>query len=357
MSHFCLLRDPQTYVAHDWDLLADETARQHWLDLFAKHFEDLLRHASAQYGRAANRQIANASKQFAELIQQLRQAPGSLPGGKLNIIEMVRQREKVLRAHRLNDPFGHIKDRENVKAMALYPQVVRALHAMEGEAKWLHLIESVYAGNIFDMGSPATMSLADESPDFLEAIENTKPRPWLVDHYDNLAEVLVPAPPTKWSKVVFFVDNAGSDFILGVMPLARELALCGSKIVLAANEVPSLNDITVDECITIVQRLAAVDPDLEALIGGEMFEVVSSGNDIPLIDLSEVSDELNEAAADAELVIMEGMGRAIESNYDAAFKVDALHLALLKDPLVAARIDEEVYDCVCKYTPVEAAQA
>ncbi len=355
MSHFCLLRDPQTYVAHDWDLLADETARQHWLDLFAKHFEDLLRHASAQYGRAANRQIANASKQFSELIQQLRQAPGSLPGGKLNIIEMVRQREKVLRAHRLNDPFGHVKEREDLKAMDLYPEVVRALHAMDAQAKWLHLIESVYAGNIFDMGSPATMSLADESPDFLEAIEKTKPRPWLVDDYDKLAEVLVPAPPTKWSKVVFFVDNAGSDFILGVMPLARELALCGSKIVLAANEVPSLNDITVDECITIVQRLAAVDPDLEALIGGEMFEVVSSGNDIPLIDLSEVSDELNEAAADAELVVLEGMGRAIESNYDAAFKVDTLHLALLKDPLVAARVGGEVYDCVCKYTPADGA--
>ena len=353
MSHFCLLRDPQTYVAHDWDLLADQTARQHWLDLFEKHFEDLLRHASAQYGRAANRQIANASKQFAALIQQLRQDPASLPGGRLNIIEMVRQREKVLRDHRLNDPFGHVKDRENVKAMELYPQVVRALHAMEGDAKWLHLIESVYAGNIFDMGSPATMSLASESPDFLKVIENTKPRPWLVDHYDHLAQVLVPAPPTKWSKVVLFVDNAGSDFILGVMPLARELALCGSKIVLAANEIPSLNDITVNECITIVQRLAALDPDLEALIGAEMFEVVSSGNDIPLIDLSEVSDELNEAAADAELVVLEGMGRAIESNYDAAFKVDALHLALLKDPLVAARVGGQVYDCVCKYTPVD----
>jgi len=86
-----------------------------------------------------------------------------------------------------------------------------------------------------------------------------------------------------------------------------------------------------------------------------MFEVVSSGNDIPLIDLSEVSDELNEAAADAELVVLEGMGRAIESNYDAAFKVDTLHLALLKDPLVAARVGGEVYDCVCKYTPADGA--
>lgn len=354
MSHFCLLRDPETYIAHDWDLLADETARRHWLDLFEKHFADLLQHAAVQYGRAATRPIANAARQFAALIQQLRENPACLPGGKLNIIEMVRQREKVLRSNRLNDPFGHVNERENAKAMQLYPQVVRKLHALEPKAKWLNLIESVYAGNIFDMGSPATMNLANDSPDFLKVVQNTKPRPWLVDHYDALASTLVPAPPTKWSKAVIFVDNAGSDFILGVMPLAREMALCGTKMVLAANEIPSLNDITVNECIAIVQRLAALDGDLEALIGAGMFEVVSSGNDIPLIDLSEVSDELNEAAADAELVILEGMGRAIESNYNAAFKVDALHLALLKDPLVASRVGGVVYDCICKYTPATA---
>ena len=44
-----------------------------------------------------------------------------------------------------------------------------------------------------------------------------------------------------------FVDNAGRDLILGVMPLVREMALAGTMIVLAANELPSINDITVDE--------------------------------------------------------------------------------------------------------------
>ncbi len=82
-----------------------------------------------------------------------------------------------------------------------------------------------------------------------------------------------------------------------------------------------------------------------------MFEVVSTGNDLPLIDLSDVTDELNAAAAGAELVLLEGMGRAIESNFDAAFTCDCLRLALLKDPLVAQRPGGEVYDCVCKYVP------
>ena len=100
-----------------------------------------------------------------------------------------------------------------------------------------------------------------------------------------------------------------------------------------------------------VERLAALDEDLAALVSGEMFEVVSTGNDLPLIDLSNVTDELNLAAADADLVILEGMGRAIESNLDAKFTVDTLHLALLKDEAVAARVGGQLYDCVCKYTP------
>ena len=353
MSHFCLLRDPEGYVAHDWDMVADGEGRQYWLDLFARHFEDTAEHAEHRYGRSAHKRVAAASEEFAALIATLRADPTALPGGTLNIIQLCRARERVLRDHDIPAPFQHIKDRENASAIALYGEVVHELHAMPFEDKWLHLVGSVFAGNIFDLGSPATMDTAHASPDFLEAIENLPPRPWAVDHYDRLAEDLPHDPPPKWTRAVVFIDNAGSDFILGVMPLVRELALAGVQIVLAANELPSLNDMTADETAQTVGHLAGMDRDLGALINGQMFEVVSTGNDIPLIDLSEVTDELNEAAADADLVILEGMGRSVESNFEAAFTVDCLQLALLKDPAVAARIGGELYDCVCKYTPVD----
>jgi damage-control phosphatase, subfamily II, stand-alone protein len=355
MSHFCLLSNSESYVAHDWDLLQDAAARGHWLELFDNHFVEALKHAAMQYGRGATRPIQAAKQQFAELIARLRENPQSLGNGKLNIIELCRAREKVLRANKLPDPFGHVKNRENAAASELYPQVVRKLHALSGKEKWMRMIESVFAGNIFDLGSPMTLHLAAQPTDYLTALENTKPRPWLVDDFEKLAADLPERPPTKWSKAIIFVDNAGSDFILGVLPFARELAMYGTKVVLAANEVPSLNDLTADETAAIVQRLAATDNDLAALVQAGMFEVVSTGNDIPLIDLSQVSDELNEAAADADLVVIEGMGRAVESNFDVKLKVDTVHLALLKDPMVAARINGQVYDCVCKYTP--AAQA
>ena len=355
MSHFCLLTSSDQYVAQDWDLLTDDVARKHWLELFDNHFVEALKHAAVQYGRGATKPIAAAKQQFAEIIARLREDPASLSGGKLNVIELCRQREQVLRNNRLPDPFRHVKARENASAARLYPQVVRKLHAMDGPAKWLRLIESVFAGNIFDLGSPMTMHLAAEPTDFISAFEKMKPRPWLVDDFDRLAKDLPDAPPTKWSKVIIFVDNAGSDFILGVMPLAREMAMYGTKVVLAANDQPSLNDITVDETITQVEQLAAADGDLAALVQAGMFEVVSTGNDIPLIDLAAVSDELNEAAQGAELVVLVGMGRAIESNYDAAFTTDCLKLALLKDPLVAQRVGGELHDCVCKYEPVSPA--
>jgi len=352
MSHFRLLGDPENYVAIGWDLLKDDQARVHWLDHFEKHFRRTLEHAQGWYGRPASRRIDAARQEFQAAIDKLRAKPDSLPGGRLDIIQLDRLRGQNLRKHGIEDPFAAVKARENDAAIAIYPQTVRDLHLMEGEQKWLHLVECVFAGNIFDLGAMETMDLADEGASFVQLTERIKPRPWLADDFDALAAQLIPAPPMPWAKVVVFVDNAGSDFVLGVMPLVREMALGGTQIVLAANETPSLNDITVDEVIDVVERLATMDSDLAALIEGKMFEVVSTGSGIPLIDLSDVSDELNAAAEDADCVILEGMGRAVESNHDAAFSVDCIRLAILKDAMVAKRAGGGLYDCVCKYTPV-----
>ena len=351
MSHFRLLCDPETYRADPWDLLGDDDGRDYWLGLFGRHFEATLTHAAERYGKSAANHIEDARQQFAQTIDTLRSKPDALGDG-LSVMALCRYREGVLRDNRLHDPFGHIKRRENDNALELYPDIVRRLHAMAPEDRWLHLVECVFAGNIFDLGASATMNTAQQSPDFLAVVEDTKPRPWLVDDYDRLAEDLAQTLPAKWGKAVIFVDNAGCDFILGVMPLARELALAGVQVVLAANELPSLNDITVDETVEVIEQIAQIDRDLPALLDAQMFEVVSTGNDIPLIDLSDVSDELNAASEDADLVILEGMGRAVESNLQADFAVDALHLALVKDPAVAKHLGGDIFDCVCKYKPI-----
>jgi type II pantothenate kinase len=351
MSHFCLLRDPTGYVANDWDLLADHSARAYWLDLFQKQFAETEKHSAIQYGRKIGKQAAAAQQQFNQAIEALRAAPGGLASGTLNVAQLYRLREKALRDQGLGDSFGYLKDRENRAALQLYGPLVRKLRGLPAAQKWLQVIQGVFAGESFDLGAAPAVP-GKPAADFSAAIQKVKPRPWLTDDYDRLATDLVGGPPAKWSKAIFFIDKAGGDFVLGVMPLARELGLAGAKIVLAANERPCLNDLTADGAAAAVEQLAQVDDDLASLISGGMIEVVSTGSDIPLLDLSDVSDELNEAAVGADLVVLLGTGRAVQSNQAATFTVDALKLTLLKDPAVAQRLGGTPMDCVCKYEPV-----
>jgi len=62
-----------------------------------------------------------------------------------------------------------------------------------------------------------------------------------------------------------------------------------------------------------------------------------------------VSPELNEAARDTDLLILEGMGRGVESNLDAEFICDSAKLAMIKDPSVARRHGGKVFDVICRY--------
>jgi uncharacterized protein with ATP-grasp and redox domains len=356
MTHFCLLRDPAAYVANDWDLLADESARAYWLDVFQKLFAETMKHAAVQYGRKIGKQAAAAQQQFNKALEEVRAAPGGLGSGRLNVAELYRLREKALRDNGLGDSFGYLKNRENLQAAKVYGQLVRRIQALPAAQKWAQLIQGALAGGSFELGAAPT-SPVQAAPDPAAGIQKIKPRPWKVDDFDRLAPDLAGGPPSKWSKALLFADKAGADFVLGVMPLVRELGLGGTKIVLAANERPCLNDLTADEAAGAVEMLAGEDDVLASLISAGMIEVVSTGNDIPLLDLSAVSDELNEAAQGAELLVLFGMGRAVQSNFAAAFSVDALKLALLKDPVIAKRMGAELSDCVCKYEPLAAPTA
>lgn len=50
-----------------------------------------------------------------------------------------------------------------------------------------------------------------------------------------------------YTSAIVFVDNAGVDFILGVLPFVRELLILGTRTILCANSQPSLNDVTFQE--------------------------------------------------------------------------------------------------------------
>jgi hypothetical protein len=49
--------------------------------------------------------------------------------------------------------------------------------------------------------------------------------------------------------MMMFVDNAGADIVLGMLPFARELLRAGCEVVLVANAQPAINDITLPELL------------------------------------------------------------------------------------------------------------
>jgi type II pantothenate kinase len=114
---------------------------------------------------------------------------------------------------------------------------------------------------------------------------------------------------------------------------------------MAANERPTLNDMTIYDVRKWWPRMIEVEPSLADL----PITPLSTGTGEPLIDLSGVSAELNTAARDADLIVLEGMGRGVESNLDANFSCDALNLAMIKDEAVARRVHGNVYDVVCRF--------
>ena len=73
---------------------------------------------------------------------------------------------------------------------------------------------------------------------------------------------------------------------------------------------------------------------------GRLF-VCSNGQGSPCLDLRRVP---------ADLVVVEGMGRAIHTNFRARFRVSSLKLAMIKNAhLAEALLGGEIMDCVCLF--------
>ena len=63
----------------------------------------------------------------------------------------------------------------------------------------------------------------------------------------------------------------------------------------------------------------------------------------------QVSREVIAEAHGADLVVLEGMGRAIETNLFAKFTCESLKLGMIKHPEVATCLGGRLYDCVINY--------
>ena len=273
------------------------------------------------------------------------------PWEGVNCVEMCRARDGMLRRCGFADCFRDVKATENATALRALPGALAATDGIEDDGeRLLALVRGVFAGNIFDLGAASSADLYDaDGVDFASTVNGLKPRPWCVDDFDALRARF--ATKTH-AKAIVFVDNAGADVCLGMIPFIRELLRRGTEVVVAANETPSINDVTALEMREqiIPALLEMGDSVLRDAIVENRMRVVSSGSDMPVIDLRYLSTEACAEAENCDLLVLEGMGRGIETNLWAKFvKIDALKLGMVKHLEVAELLGGELYDCVCKF--------
>ncbi|ESQ50778.1 hypothetical protein EUTSA_v10022748mg [Eutrema salsugineum] len=323
-----------------------------WINVFANSIPSFKKRAESDTTVPdAPAKAERFAERYAGILEDWKKDPES-HGGPPDGISLGRVREQIIRELGFRDIFKKVKEEENAKAISLFPEVVSLSDAIEDEGERLeNLVRGIFAGNIFDLGSAqlAEVFSRDGGISFLDTSQNLVSRPWVIDDLENFKAKWI---KKRWKKAVIFVDNSGADIILGILPFAREMLRRGMQVVLAANELPSINDVTYTELTEILSQLKDENDQLIGVDTSNLL-IANSGNDLAVIDLSRVSQELAYLSSDADLVILEGMGRGIETNLYAQFKCDSLNIGMVKHLEVAEFLGGRLYDCVFKYSEVQ----
>uniref|UniRef100_A0A674NV08 4'-phosphopantetheine phosphatase n=1 Tax=Takifugu rubripes TaxID=31033 RepID=A0A674NV08_TAKRU len=346
-----LLLDPSSYVPDTVDLTEDALAREYWLYCFEEALDGVVKRAVASQPdtQEAAERAEKFSQKYRHKLQTLRHQPFAY--GSLTVRSLLDTREHCLNEFNFPDPYSKIKQKENDGALKYYLKAVKALEQLDWKERQFALVRGLLAGNVFDWGAKAVSDVLESDPEFgfeeakqqLEGIRT--PCLWLSDLWCFLFQ----GPPHKCA--LFFVDNSGVDIILGVMPFVRELLFRGTEVVLASNSGPALNDVTNGELQILTERLAAMDPVIETGLRDERLTLVQSGSSSPCLDLSRLDKELAMVVRErqTDLVIIEGMGRAIHTNYYAMFSCESLKMAVIKNAWLADRLGGKLFSVVFKY--------
>jgi damage-control phosphatase, subfamily II, stand-alone protein len=357
-----LLAHPSAYHPCPHNLRADPADLAYWLSLFRVHFpkslaegrkDALHKHAhTPEEIHALDKSLAKANHDFQAYIDDIqagRPTPWADTTKHLSIINICEDRERFLRQAGFADPYLLAKTTENQSSLALLPALLNELdNAPKHDLPYL-IAQGVFAGNIYDLGATKTAALFEDGKvHFHDIRAKLKQRPWLIDTFKAWTGRLL-QPPHKHA--LLFVDNAGPDVLLGMLPFARFLLSRGTAVTITSNTHPALNDITHPELIALLPQIFNFDKPLADAWSTGQLRAVPSGCGTPLIDLTRVSHELVEHIHKhpVDLVVLEGMGRAIESNYDAQFTCESIKTAMIKDPGVAKTVHGEMYDLVFKY--------
>lgn len=126
---------------------------------------------------------------------------------------------------------------------------------------------------------------------------------------------------------MIFVDNSGADIVLGIFPLVRELINLGADgIILVSNSGPALNDVTIQELKNLLMEASEIDEVMKSAIRNGRIVAMESGHQSPCLDLRYIDSSLANImeTKNIDLVVLEGMGRAVHTNLNARLRCDCL---------------------------------
>uniref|UniRef100_A0A665XBL2 4'-phosphopantetheine phosphatase n=1 Tax=Echeneis naucrates TaxID=173247 RepID=A0A665XBL2_ECHNA len=283
-----LLQDPSSYIPDTVDLTEDALAREYWLYCFEEALDGVVKRAVASQPDIpeANERAEKFRQKYRHKLQTLRHQPFAY--GSLTVRSLLDTREHCLNEFNFPDPYSKITSKWSLLVMPHMPIIVL-------------------------MSALDNLCLKTIHPGFL-----------------------LQGPPHKCA--LFFVDNSGL--------LSR-----GTEVVLASNSGPALNDVTNGELQILTERIAAMDPVIQAGLREDRLTLVQSGSSSPCLDLSRLDKVLAMVVRErqTDLVIIEGMGRAIHTNYYAMLSCESLKMAVIKNSWLADRLGGKLFSVVFKY--------
>ncbi len=337
-----------------WDLAQEPEVARHWVGILRENFAFVLqileRDSDGAHLEAGRRVGAILASLLADVER------GAAWADVRTVHDLTRIRENLLRAHGIADPYRAIKAAETERCLDLARQRIAAAweagsagaaaarlrgRGEQGEQETLApLLAALLAGNLFDLGSRATQEAYRRGELDTACGERFLPgvRRWLAAlPAAARTRLFGRAGPGEPADLLLFADNAGPDFLLGVLPAALYWAQ-RRPVRIVVNSEPASSDVTWPEASALLARLAAEGGPAAAALAAARVELVASGTGSPGIDLRHVGRSLNEAARSVAWILIDGQGRGVETNWATRFACPVLRVAMVKDPLVAEKV-------------------
>ncbi|XP_055677696.1 4'-phosphopantetheine phosphatase [Lutzomyia longipalpis] len=348
---FCpLLLDAEKYNPDTLNLSDDAAVRGYWFQCF----RDLVKKFTIQARKSENESddACMRSQRFQEdFLEKMNSLGESTENGEpITIRTLLDLNEMCLRRHGFSDPWRDQKILENKTALRMLRLRFEEVDKLRDNERWIELVRGLLAGNMFDWGAQAVCEILEGNSSFglNEALSYIQPRPWLIDGLDEwLARLQKPAHKCA----AIFVDNSGFDIILGILPFARELLRRKTKVILCANSEPALADITYNELKEVMSSCCDECSILREAYATERLLILPNGQSGPCLNLKSLPPELCQAMTyhETDLLVVEGMGRALHTNLYAKFTCDTLKLAVVKNKWWANRLGGDTFSVICKF--------